>query len=128
MDHARAFVARGKALTAEHKVNESVGKAIKRRDEALSSLGQALEELDILPIGTRPNDCNSELPPRTVMDWTPDKDKIRACKAFVATYLESLHEYNEMKDTAQALVGMVAEQRGMRVQEVLDKYGVSEGD
>jgi DNA repair protein Swi5/Sae3 len=39
-----------------------------------------------------------------------------------------LHEYNEIKDAAQGLMGLIADARGVRQVEVEKEFGVKEGD
>lgn len=39
-------------------------------------------------------------------------------------HLKLLHDYNEIKDVATGLMGMIAEQRGVRVSEVMQEMGV----
>ncbi|KAI5309829.1 hypothetical protein KEM55_002314 [Ascosphaera atra] len=48
--------------------------------------------------------------------------------AVVNRHIRLLHEYNEVKDTAQGLLNMIAESRGMRYVDVQREYGVSEND
>ncbi|KAJ5216551.1 uncharacterized protein N7498_002958 [Penicillium cinerascens] len=46
----------------------------------------------------------------------------------VNRHIRLLHEYNEIKDTAQGLMGLIADARGMRQVEVEREFGVKEGD
>jgi DNA repair protein Swi5/Sae3 len=39
-----------------------------------------------------------------------------------------LHEYNEIKDVAQGLIGMIADARGVRVVDCQEEFGVGDGD
>lgn len=48
--------------------------------------------------------------------------------ATVNRHIRLLHEYNEIKDTAQGLMGLVADARGVRQVEVEKEFGVKEGD
>lgn len=48
--------------------------------------------------------------------------------ATLKRHIKLLHDYNEVKDVAEGLVGLVAEQRGERVKVVLEEMGVGEGD
>ncbi|KAJ5150470.1 uncharacterized protein N7500_010659 [Penicillium coprophilum] len=43
-------------------------------------------------------------------------------------YTQLLHEYNDIKDVGQGLMGLLAEARGMRQVEVEKEFGVSEED
>ncbi|OQE36135.1 hypothetical protein PENCOP_c012G01616 [Penicillium coprophilum] len=43
-------------------------------------------------------------------------------------YTQLLHEYNDIKDVGQGLMGLLAEARGVRQVEVEKEFGVSEED
>lgn len=42
----------------------------------------------------------------------------------VQKHIKLLHEYNEMRDVALGLMGMVAEKRGVVVGEVMEEFGL----
>ncbi|OOQ87640.1 Mating-type switching protein swi5 [Penicillium brasilianum] len=46
----------------------------------------------------------------------------------VKRHIRLLHEYNEIKDIAQGLMGLIAEARGVRQVDVQREYGVKEQD
>ncbi|OQD70496.1 hypothetical protein PENDEC_c023G06235 [Penicillium decumbens] len=46
----------------------------------------------------------------------------------VNRHIRLLHEYNEIKDAAQGLIGLIADARGVRQVEVEREFGVKEGD
>jgi hypothetical protein len=46
----------------------------------------------------------------------------------VKTHIRLLHEYNEIRDVGQGLMGMVADNRGVRVVEVYKEFGVAGAD
>lgn len=46
----------------------------------------------------------------------------------VQRHIRLLHEYNEIKDVALGLMGLIAEARGVRLVEVQREYGVKEQD
>ena len=46
----------------------------------------------------------------------------------VKKHIQALHEYNEVKDVALGLCGVLAEKRGVRVSDVLRDLGVEEGE
>lgn len=46
----------------------------------------------------------------------------------VQRHIHLLHEYNEIKDVAQGLMGLIAEARGVRLIEVQREYAVKEQD
>lgn len=46
----------------------------------------------------------------------------------IKKHIKLLNQYNEIKDVGQGLMGMIAEQKGVRVVEVMPDFGVEEGD
>ena len=46
----------------------------------------------------------------------------------VNKHIRLLHQYNEIRDVAQGLAGIIAEQRGVRVVDVYKDLGINEGD
>ncbi|KAJ5263809.1 hypothetical protein N7478_011414 [Penicillium angulare] len=48
--------------------------------------------------------------------------------ATVERHIHLLHEYNEIKDVAQGLMGMIADTKGVRVVEIHKEYGVGGKD
>ncbi|KAJ5927940.1 hypothetical protein N7466_006896 [Penicillium verhagenii] len=58
-----------------------------------------------------------------------DKAKLRDDPAkTVKRHVRLLHEYNDIKDAAQGLMGLIADSKGIRVAEVHEEYGVNEKD
>lgn len=50
--------------------------------------------------------------------------------ATVRTHIKLLHQYNEMRDVGQGLIGMVADNRGLRISELYEsgEFGVGVKD
>ena len=46
----------------------------------------------------------------------------------VQRHIKLLHQYNELKDIATGLFGMIAERRGTRVKDIYEDFGVEEDD
>ena len=42
----------------------------------------------------------------------------------VKRHIKLLHDYNEIRDVGQALMGMIADNRGVRVGELYEEFGV----
>ncbi|KAL1296517.1 hypothetical protein AAFC00_000026 [Neodothiora populina] len=76
--------------------------------------------------GTAPP-ISSSPPPRS----SPD---VRAAIAVelasnrIKAYVQQLQQYNDVKDIAEQLMGMIAEKRGVRIVEVQREFGVGGGD
>ena len=52
----------------------------------------------------------------------------KPASATVDTHIKLLHEYNEIRDLGQALMGIVAANRGVRVKDIYEELGVNEKD
>jgi DNA repair protein Swi5/Sae3 len=63
--------------------------------------------------------------------WT---DEAKAASALatantvIKDHISLLQKYNEIKDIAQGLMGLIAETRGVRLKVVMEEYGMDEGD
>ncbi|PSS22435.1 hypothetical protein M430DRAFT_137674 [Amorphotheca resinae ATCC 22711] len=44
--------------------------------------------------------------------------------ATVKKHIKLLHEYNDIRDIGQGLIGMIAENRGVRIGELYEEFGV----
>lgn len=44
------------------------------------------------------------------------------------SHIRLLHTYNELRDIGTGLMGLLADQRGVRVREVMAEFGVGDGD
>ena len=57
-----------------------------------------------------------------------DSDIIAAANRIVKEHIKLLHEYNELKDVGQGLMGLIADQRGVRIVEVQEEFGIDAKD
>lgn len=57
-----------------------------------------------------------------------DDDTMAAANKMVKEHIKLLHEYNELKDVGQGLMGLIADQRGVRIVEVQDEFGIDAED
>ena len=53
---------------------------------------------------------------------------IARANAVSREHIARLHKYNEIKDVAQALIGMIAESRGVRVRDCQQEFGLGDKD
>lgn len=53
-----------------------------------------------------------------------DKD----AQATVKAHIKLLHNYNEIRDVGQGLMGIIADNRGVQVRDVYRDFDVGEGD
>lgn len=51
-----------------------------------------------------------------------------AANKIVKGHIKLLHEYNELKDVGQGLMGLIADQRAVRIVEVQAEFGVDAED
>ncbi|USP75773.1 hypothetical protein yc1106_03047 [Curvularia clavata] len=61
-------------------------------------------------------------------DEPTDADIMSAANKVVKQHIKLLHEYNELKDVGQGLMGLIADQRGTRIVEVQEEFGVDAKD
>ncbi|KAF1839019.1 Swi5-domain-containing protein [Decorospora gaudefroyi] len=57
-----------------------------------------------------------------------ETDIIAAANKIVKEHIKLLHEYNELKDVGQGLMGLLADQRGVRIVEVQEEFGIDAND
>lgn len=57
-----------------------------------------------------------------------DADIMAAANKIVKEHIKLLHEYNELKDIGQGLMGLIADQRGVRIVEIQDEFGIDAKD
>jgi hypothetical protein len=61
-------------------------------------------------------------------DEPTDADIMAAANKIVKDHIKLLHEYNELKDVGQGLMGLIADQRGVRIVEVQEEFGIEASD
>lgn len=57
-----------------------------------------------------------------------EADIMQAANKLVKHHIKLLHEYNELKDVGQGLMGLIADQRGVRIVEVQEEFGIDAQD
>jgi hypothetical protein len=53
---------------------------------------------------------------------------LKSSGVVIKCHIALLHEYNEIKDIGQGLMGLIADKRDCRVVGVMEEFGVGEGD
>ncbi|KAF2742250.1 Swi5-domain-containing protein, partial [Sporormia fimetaria CBS 119925] len=53
-----------------------------------------------------------------------DAEVMGAAHKIVKKHIKLLHEYNEIKDVGQGLMGLIADQRGVRIIEIQEEFGI----
>jgi hypothetical protein len=61
-------------------------------------------------------------------DEPTETDIMAAANKIVKEHIKLLHEYNELKDVGQGLMGLIADQRGVRIVEVQEEFGIEAND
>jgi hypothetical protein len=61
-------------------------------------------------------------------DEPSEADIMAAANKIVKDHIKLLHEYNELKDVGQGLMGLIADQRGVRIVEVQEEFGIDAKD
>ncbi|MCJ1456598.1 hypothetical protein MMC28_006960 [Mycoblastus sanguinarius] len=56
------------------------------------------------------------------------KLETRDPQAIVKEHIRLLHDYNEIRDIGQGLMGIIADNKGVRVKDVYKDFDVDEGD
>jgi hypothetical protein len=57
-----------------------------------------------------------------------DAEVTSAANKIVKEHIKLLHEYNELKDVGQGMMGLIADQRGSRIAEVQEEFGIDAKD
>jgi hypothetical protein len=89
----------------------------------LASLG-ALPAIQVLMEESASSDLEMD-----ASDGGPtETDIMAAANKIVKEHIKLLHEYNELKDVGQGLMGLIADQRGVRIVEVQEEFGIDAMD
>ncbi|KAK3629238.1 hypothetical protein LTR56_005114 [Elasticomyces elasticus] len=65
------------------------------------------------------------------VDWSDEQKEKTAhtnANAVIKEHIGLLHRYNEIKDIGQDLMGLIADQRGVRIAEVMEEFGLASKD
>lgn len=64
-------------------------------------------------------------------DWSEQRksdEAVNSANAVIKEHITLLHKYNEIKDIAQGLMGLIADQRGERLGAVMQSFDMGEKD
>lgn len=87
----------------------------------------SLAALPAIQVLIEENECMD--PSTDQADDEPTESEIMtAANKIVKEHIKLLHEYNELKDVGQGLMGLIADQRGIRIIEVQDEFGINAKD
>jgi len=113
------------AIVAPPKTPQEVTLAELKLQKAalLASLG-ALPAIQVLMEETASSDAEMD----NGTDEPTEADIMSAANKIVKEHIKLLHEYNELKDVGQGLMGLIADQRGVRIVEVQEEFGIDATD
>jgi len=76
---------------------------------------------------TSASSCQSSASDKQLSQATIDRVLEHSTKT-VKQHIELLHAYNGIRDVGQGLIGLIAEQRGVRVKDLMEEFGVDVKD
>ncbi len=68
--------------------------------------------------------------PQAHEQLTPEQveSNLATAKAVIKEHISLLHQYNEIRDVGLGLMGIIADQRGVRLRDVQEDFGVDTKD
>ncbi|KAF3214223.1 hypothetical protein TWF106_009282 [Orbilia oligospora] len=87
-------------------------KEIKYRDSLITQISTLESQLESLNSQVSSTTGKLENPP----------------KATIKQHIKLLHDFNEIRDVGLHLIGMIADERGVGLKEILGEFGVTEKD
>lgn len=67
-------------------------------------------------------------PVSQTLSQTDDDMAMEHANLTLKRHIKLLHDYNEIKDIGTGIIGIIADQRGVRIADVMEEMGVREGD
>ena len=109
-----------------HALQETLAHLVAERDALIISFPIIRHDQSPPPFSTprpSPTSVASGTESRTKTSFSND-DVIILAHRIVKSHITSLGRYNEIRDIGQGLLGMIAEQRGVRTVDVMEEFGV----
>jgi hypothetical protein len=97
---------------------------LKAQKAALLASLAALPAIQVLIEENEPSDVETD----EAGNGPIESEVMAAANKIVKDHIKLLHEYNELKDVGQGLMGLIADQRGVRIVEVQDEFGIDAKD
>ncbi|RMZ73237.1 dna repair swi5 sae3 [Pyrenophora seminiperda CCB06] len=129
-----ASVTQSDSLTQHDPMTACVGHLMTPQEATLAKLksqkAALLTSLSTLPAiqVLMEETASSETDMDNGTDEPTDADVMSAANKIVKEHIKLLHEYNELKDVGQGLMGLIADQRGVRIVEVQEEFGIDAND
>ena len=111
------------------------------RDRLIANIEKLRAERDTLVLSLLPHTTTAKSPTQdtnnpadfvSTATQSPTTDEITStialARATAREHISLLHGYNEIKDITQMLMGLLAEQRGVRVVEIMEEFGMDPKD
>lgn len=111
---------------AEAKLNPRVQALSAKKDTLASTLADLQsQKATLVNASTLPSGLSI---PDTWTDEEKATSAFATANGVIKDHISLLHKYNEIKDIAQGLMGLIAEARGVRQKVVEEEYGMGKGD
>ncbi|PGH28770.1 DNA repair protein Swi5/Sae3 [[Emmonsia] crescens] len=111
------------ALTTPTRYSEKHEQMIKTLASKISTLHSEISKTESLL-----SEAQAKLNPPNAKGADTDTAVPKDATAIVQRHIRLLHEYNEIKDIGQGLIGLIAEARGVRHVDVQRDFGVGDRD
>ncbi|KAE8446674.1 hypothetical protein EG329_011717 [Mollisiaceae sp. DMI_Dod_QoI] len=105
---------------ARSTATESQGSQSQNRDVVMAEL----KAMKIASIQARITSLQAEIAAKRTKRDELQRDLLHPAADTVKRHIKLLHDYNDIKDIGQGLMGMIADQRGLRVGDLYEEFGV----
>lgn len=87
-----------------------------------------LQHFSVLSSKSHINTASEDLEASISLSAEQADASLAAAKAVIKEHISLLHQYNEMRDIGLGLMGIIADQRGVRLRDVQEEFGVDAKD